>query len=81
MGNTQTKKSSGCGGWSNEPTMWDWGAVNPMGVLISKEKPNLCYINRDKDRASIVDFLQKIEWFGDDLEQVNVEEILNHLYR
>jgi len=67
------------GGWSNEPTMWAWGAINPIGTLVSKEKPSLTLKNRETDRILIINFLKKIKWIN--LEEVNIEEILDYIYR
>jgi hypothetical protein len=80
MGNTTQNDSSRYLGWSNEATMFAWGAVNPLGVLISREKPTLCYNNRGKDKIELESFFQRIN-FGKNLDQIRVEEILDYLYK
>ena len=66
------------GGWSNEPTMWAWGAINPIGSLVSKEKPALTYKDKEKDKAIILEFLKRFKWIK--IEEVNMEELLDYVY-
>lgn len=66
-------------GWSNGATAWAWGAVNPLGVLVSRDKPNLTLKDREKDKKILIKFLKGIKFIH--VEDVNIDEILDYIYR
>ena len=67
-------------GWSNEATMFAWGAVNPLGVLISKKKPSLTFKSKKKDEEELRKFFSDKE-YDNMRDDINYDELLNYIYR
>jgi hypothetical protein len=65
-------------GWGNEETMWAWGYINPLGGLISKDKPDISYKDKNKDKKNIEKFLKEK---GFDIKKVDINALVDYLYK